>query len=141
MALLKGCWDLLNHWKLGYWRWVGGESRWIHSTCLNSVTLATRRDLIRSKRVRAIHASTGRVRRQWTRREKKLWGKEGHVVWFNWLFRFFYLFNVLDSIILLQIIFLFFYFFTKISDFFSSANRDIDHFIWTQKQKPSFSLS
>jgi hypothetical protein len=46
----------------------------------------------------------------------------------------FYLLNNLDSIISLQIIF----FFTKIRDFFFSINRDLDHFIWTQKKNQVF---
>jgi len=52
----------------------------------------------------------------------------------------FYVFNNLDSIISLQII-LFYFFFTKIHDFFFSTNRDLDHLIWTQEKKSSFSLS
>jgi hypothetical protein len=47
----------------------------------------------------------------------------------------------LNSIISLQINFLFFYFYTKIHDFFFSINRDLVHLIWTQKKKSHFSLS
>ena len=50
----------------------------------------------------------------------------------------FYLLNYLDSIISLQIIFLFFYFYTKIHDFFFSTNRDLDHLIWTPKKNQVF---
>jgi hypothetical protein len=49
----------------------------------------------------------------------------------------FYLLNNLDSIISLQIIL---FFFTKIRDFFFSINRDLDHFIWTQKKIKFFTL-
>jgi hypothetical protein len=49
----------------------------------------------------------------------------------------FYHLNNLDSIISLQIIFLIF-FYTKIRDFFSPTNRDLDHLIWTQKKNQVF---
>ena len=50
----------------------------------------------------------------------------------------FYHLNNFNSIISLEINF---FFFTKIHDFFFSINRDLVHLIWTQKKKPSFSLS
>jgi hypothetical protein len=59
-------------------------------------------------------------------REESVWIKDD-----TWLALIgwpdFYPFYTLNSIISLQIIFLFFYFYTKIHDFFSSINRDLVH--------------
>ena len=52
----------------------------------------------------------------------------------------FYHFNNFNSYISLEINF-FLKKITKIHDFFSSINRDLVHLIWTQKKKPTFSLS
>ena len=35
----------------------------------------------------------------------------------------------------------YFFFFTKIRDFFSSINKDLDNLIWTERKKTSFLLS
>ena len=86
------------------------------------------------RRARVVHAPTGRVAQQGTRREND--------PLYRWRVLIgcpdFYLILSLNSIISLQINFLFFYFYTKIHDFFLSINRDLVHLIWTQKKNQVF---
>ena len=114
--------------------WVGGGKWWNVSIDENTDWGAT------WQRISGQNARVHDTRRQgaWTVRRrgerKRKWIK-----WDTWHYAIgcldFYYFYVLDSIISLQIIL---FFFTKIHDFFSSTNRDLDHLIWTQKKNQVF---
>jgi hypothetical protein len=87
------------------------------------------------KLARAVHAPTGRVScREVGERKTFGWIRNSWRVCIGWL-DFNYL-HFLSSIISMEIIF--FFFFTKIHDFFFSINRDLDHLIWTQKKNQVF---
>jgi len=118
-------------------KWCGGKRWWRKSTCWKSDWTATRRVFTgQNRRVRYTRRResglTGNAERE---RELDKAGTLGRLRLAAWIF--------IILIIWTQLFHckLFFYFFTKIHDFFFSINRDLDHLIWTQKKKPSFSLS
>jgi hypothetical protein len=87
---------------------------------------------------RACQLPIGCVLHPFTRREKVEWVCSWHMAFCDWLPGFLSL-NTLNSIISLQIYFLFFIFLPKFMIIFLSINRDLIHLIWKQK-KSSFSL-
>jgi len=88
MALLKAT---FNYWTIarGYWKivesWGGGKRCWNNYTSWNMTRTShvAEHDLL--NQACEMHATTGRVRRQWTRREKVKWIKAGYLTDYYWL--------------------------------------------------------
>jgi hypothetical protein len=122
------------------WNWRGWEKCLTHSTQLNASDLP-----------RVAFWLDGFWRVSCNRRQDAFTAEEGERSWtlecggtrvgFSLDARFLIFFNNCTLIISLKNNFKKINKYIKIHDFFSSINRDLVYFIWTQKKIPSFSLS